>query len=312
MAVGRVVRLDKRVAATWQEAVHQFLVLKQAEGLAPRTLRDYCAHLERFFGRYPGCWPQGVKEAALEYMGLPCSPAYFNLKLKHLKAFFGWCRREGILPANPLERLHARKAEGRVVQYDADTLARLLSLPDRSTFSGLRDFAMLCLTLDTGIRPSEALSLLPGDVNLRALEVTIRAEVAKTRTARTLPISPATANALSKLLAARHPKWGERVPVFCSQDGAPMSIHGWHYRLRVYSRKLGVKVFPYALRHAFALLFLRNGGHALALQRTLGHQDLTMTKRYVALTQQDLRQQHALASPLQALLPQKNRVRKLR
>jgi len=308
--VGKVVRLRKDAPATWQEAAKQFLLLKQAQGLAPRTLEDYRRHLERFFAKHPECWPKDVKAAALDYMAEQVAPAYFNLKLKHLKAFFAWCHREGILPSNPLESLRYRRAEGRVVQLDAKTLSDLLSLPDKDTFSGLRDFALLCLTMDTGIRPSEALSLLPSDVNLRSMEVHVRAEQAKTRIPRTLPISPTTAEAIAKLLGARHPSWGEKVPVFCTQDGAPMSIHGWRYRLQVYSRKLGVKVRPYDLRHAFALHYLRNGGNALALQRTLGHRDLTMTKRYVALTQQDLREQHTLASPLQALLPKRNRVRK--
>ena len=46
----------------------------------------------------------------------------------------------------------------------------------------------------------------------------VRAEVAKTRTRRTLPISPTTAKATSKLLSVRHPEWENAVPVFCSQD----------------------------------------------------------------------------------------------
>lgn len=56
-------------------------------------------------------------------------------------------------------------------------------------------------------------------------------------------------------------------------------------RLKMYSKTLKTSIRPYNLRHAFALQFLRNGGHTLALQRTLGHTDLTMTKRYVALTE---------------------------
>lgn len=57
--------------------------------------------------------------------------------------------------------------------------------------------------------------------------------------------------------------------------------------------------------------YLRNGGSALALQKTLGHRDLTMTKRCVALTQQDLHEQHNKASPRTALLPKRRSVRKL-
>jgi integrase len=76
-------------------------------------------------------------------------------------------------------------------------------------------------------------------------------------------------------------------------------------------KRLGLKIRPYDLRHAFALHYLRNGGHALAMQRTLAHTDPTTTKRYVALTQHDLRKQHTLASPLNAPMPQRARRRKV-
>lgn len=58
-------------------------------------------------------------------------------------------------------------------------------------------------------------------------------------------------------------------------------------------------------------MFLRLGGNAFALQRALGHADLAMTKRYVALTDGDLLQQHAMATPLRVLAPSKTRLRKL-
>jgi len=47
-----------------------------------------------------------------------------------------------------------------------------------------------------------------------------------------------------------------------------------------YSKQLGVKKRPYDLRHTFALLYLKNGGYELSLQRTLGNTTLEMTKRY--------------------------------
>ena len=79
--------------------------------------------------------------------------------------------------------------------------------------------------------------------------------------------------------------------------------------MEVYAKRLGVKFHPYALRHSFATCFLRRGGNALALQRILGHSTLEMTKRYVHLNDQDLREQHAAASPLLAMFPGKRRVR---
>ncbi|TDA70644.1 MAG: site-specific integrase [Clostridia bacterium] len=310
--MAKVLRMDKAAPETWEDALKQFLWWKQAQGVSDTTLEDYKRHVEYFFHRYPDAYrEESLKAAALEYMAQKVKPATFNLRLTYLKVFFGWCVKEGIYAANPLADIKRKKAESRVVSLDADTLKKLLTLPDRKTFAGLRDYALILLTLDTGIRPKEAFSLLPEDVNFRALEVYVRAENAKTRVSRTLPIMPVTANAIRDLLAARHPAWKENVPLFCSAEGTPLNRFVWGDRLEAYSKKLGVKVRPYDLRHCFALEFLRNGGHALALQRTLGHTDLSMTKRYVALTQGDIREQHDMASPLNNLLPQRNRVRKV-
>jgi site-specific recombinase XerD len=40
-----------------------------------------------------------------------------------------------------------------------------------------------------------------------------------------------------------------------------------------------------------------------ALQRIMGHADLDMTRRYLALEMRDLEAAHAQASPIQRLLP---------
>ncbi|RDV84896.1 tyrosine-type recombinase/integrase [Ammonifex thiophilus] len=306
-------RGSRRGFPTWEDALQQYLCFKQAQGLKQSTVRSHAEVISLFFKRHPYAWEGGskLKKAVYAFLGEKIKPATYNIRLAYLSSFFKWCLREGIFTENPVEGFKKRKAEGRIVSLDIDTLRRLVNLPDRSTFTGLRDYALILLTLDTGIRPSEAFSLLPEDINLRSLEVYVRADNAKTRISRTLPISPATAEAIKQLLQARHPAWGDGVPVFCTQDGTPLNRYTWSDRLEIYSKRLGVKIRPYDLRHAFALWFLRNGGHALALQRTLGHRDLTMTKVYVALTQQDLKEQHDLASPVNAILPRRHRVRKI-
>ena len=134
--------------------------------------------------------------------------------------------------------------------------------------------------LDTGIRPKEALSLKVKDIDLNHLWVNVKASEAKTRQQRSLPILSVTAKAMRKLISNHHPSWGENTPVFCTQDGKTMDRKAWLKRLNIYSDKIGYKIIPYALRHCFALYYLRNGGNVFALQSTLGHSDLSMTKRY--------------------------------
>ncbi len=91
-----------------------------------------------------------------------------------------------------------------------------------------------------------------------------------------------------------------------------MNTQTWGDRLELYSKELGVKIRPYDLRHSFALLYLRNGGNAFGLQKELGHVDISMTKRYVNLSGNDLQDIYKTASPLNRLINNKKRVGKIK
>ena len=144
----------------------------------------------------------------MSYLGQDdIAPATFNIRRKYLKAFFSWLVDEGAYTGNPVEGIRARKAEPRIVQHSAETLANLLKLPDKSTYCGRRDYALICLSIDTAIRPSEALALTVDDVNLKEMTVLVRASIAKTRKSRTLPFSIETAKAIQGLITARPREW---------------------------------------------------------------------------------------------------------
>ncbi|WP_235439712.1 tyrosine-type recombinase/integrase [Paenibacillus sp. DMB20] len=166
----------------------------------------------------------------------------------------------------------------------------------------MRDYTLILLTLDTGIRPSEALALRPNDFNLISGWLRIPDGAAKTRVSRTLNISPVTVDALKRFIRMRPRSWANKVPVFSTESGNKLNRHTWGDRLERHSKKVGVHITPYALRHAFALEFIRGGASAFSLQKTLGHVDITMTKRYVALADEDLKADHVKASPLNKLI----------
>ncbi|SHF69529.1 Site-specific recombinase XerD [Desulfofundulus australicus DSM 11792] len=312
----KVVKLQKQASRTWEEVLDDFLFQKKAEGKAERTIKDYRVRLSKFFQAYPDAWGdyEALRAAVRRYFaGLADkAPATYNLPLEYLRAFFNWCISEGILAANPTAGLHKRKDEGRARDIPPDVLEKLLGLPNRKTYTGIRDYALILLQLDCGLRPGEALRLVPSDFNLRACQVTVSREKAKTRVSRTLTFSLTTAKAIRRLLEVRPDDWDDTVPVFANQDGQPMLVNSWSARVRKYARKVGYPLTPYSLRHSSAIMFLRGGGHVYALQRMLGHAGLTMTKRYLALTENDLAEQHAVASPVKQLLPERTRVRRVK
>jgi site-specific recombinase XerD len=297
---------------TWEEYLQSFLLEKQVSGCRERTIEDYRYHLTRFFQGYGGDLQdfEALRKRCLEYLGGGVAPTTFNIRKACLSGFFTFLIAQGVLAQNPLKGMKRRKDGGKPRSIPLEVLQKLLELPNKKTFAGLRNYALILLQLDTGIRPSEALHLLPQDFNLKAMEVTIPCEVAKTRVSRTLPLSPAVAQWVQRLLSVRPKEWGEEVPVFCSEWGKPLLETSWNHILRNYGKKLGHRITPYDLRHSFAILFLRNGGNVFALQRILGHTDLTMTKRYLALTQGDLREEHEKSTPLHTLVSK--RVRKIK
>lgn len=306
--MAQVVAFRKSAYRTWEEALTSFLLLRKALGNAPRTIEDYRQHVGFFFRSSPAvhdteAWGDTLlRDCLLEHMGRFEAPVTFNLRLSSLRIFFNWAINEGLLTTNPTEGIKKRKASPRIVNVPENILSRLLDMPDKKTFSGLRDYCLFLLQLDTGIRPGEALHLTISDFDMEAGTLSVRSTVAKTRTARTLFLNRPTVRAMLDLIAVRPAEW-DGAPIFCTCEGQLFSTGAWCRRIReTYFSRLGVKITPYMLRHAFAIGFLRNEGNIFALQRIMGHTSLDMTKRYLALTDQDLKDASIKASPVNSLL----------
>lgn len=309
--MGNVVRIVRKGGYSWQELLMQFLTFKRADGRAPRTLKDYQAHISHFYRTRPEAW-ENPRPAVMAYLSQYENNNTFNLRYKNLKLWFDWLMAEGLFPGDqhPLRGISKRKYQNRVVDIPATTLKALLDAPDTSTYAGLRDRALILLQMDTGVRPGEALNLMETDLDMASLLVHIPAHIAKTRERRSMPFSATTADALQRLLRARPEGW-KNSPVFCSCSGDILNVNSWGHTLRGYSEKIGAKVTPYMLRHCFALSFLRNGGNVFSLQKLLGHSTLAMTQKYLALSMEDLQKAHAAASPVNSLVPKKKRAGKV-
>lgn len=285
------------------ESVRQFISYKKASGLSPRTLDDYSVILAHFFKLHP----DGVKmprQSCLEYLARYENPCSYNLRFAYLKCFWDWCIHDGVITVekHPLDGLKKRKPQGRIIQLEESEVSKLLKQADISTYAGLRDYALMCLSIDTGIRPYEALQLMPDDFRADRQEITVRREIAKTRQPRTLPLSTPTTKKISDLLKARPKAWGN-VNIFCSETGTELTVSTWSKRVLAYSQKAGItRVTAYSLRHTAALLLLRHGADAFTVQKLLGHADMQMTRNYVNLTCEDTRRNHAKAGVISSLL----------
>ena len=311
--MAQVVTIRQEKPLSWKEHLALFALTLKAQGRAPRTISDYAYKIGLFFARFPDALDSHEKGklAALSFLAEDSiGPVSFNHRLIYLRVFFRWLMSEGITARNPFDGIGKRKERSRIVDVDADTITALLDLPDRSTWTGKRDYALMLFSVDTATRPGESLQLQPADFDLARAEVTIPAHVSKTRTPRTLPMSAQTIKAIREFFDIRHPSWKASVPVFCSQDGLRMSENSWCHRMKAYAERLGKPITPYTLRHAAATLLLRSGANAFAVQALLGHTTPYMTQRYIHLVSSDLKDQHARFSPIGQIVGERQRVGK--
>lgn len=292
--------------------MEEFLLYKKLKGISKYTMSSYKSAITNFLNGYKGNIQDEKKvKHSVEMFLLGRNNGYYNKLLQALRQYFDYCIGEGVIKSNPCESLRHKRESTRIVQHDIETIKRLLLLPDKTTFAGLRDYTLMLLMLDTGIRPSEALRLTLNDMDFINRQVYVRAQYSKTKQPRDLPISIQTLIFIKKVIESRHEDWAKNTPVFCSFSGNELSTHNLQEKFKGYSKKLGVSITPYHLRHTFALWFLRNGGNVFALQKMMGHSKLDMTQTYVSLVQADITNNHAKASPINSLLAVQKRLGKI-
>ena len=80
--------------------------------------------------------------------------------------------------------------------------------------------------------------------------------------------------------------------LFTDCYGNQLTVSALRQALRKYCIKRGIDPRgPHALRHSFAKGWIKNGGGTFQLQQMLGHSSLEMTRHYVKLFSDDLREE---------------------
>ncbi len=289
---------------TLQEAIDSFLRYKEAQQISERTLNDYNYYLTNFLVHSNNSLDYDtLTEDVLSYFSnIPStSPARFNHPYQNLSAFFNWAIKQDILPKNPLvmQGISKKRDDGNIKPIEIENIKLLLSSWDKSTYTGLRNYTMVLVMLDTGIRTSELRRLKDSDFDTIAKQITISKYISKTRKNRVAYLSDSTARQLNKFIRVKPTEWSELM--FPTNEGNEMTSHCLCREFDKQCKKIGIKVTPYQLRHTFASYFVANGGNLFTLQDLMGHSDIRMTRRYTEIDGETKKRQHEQYSPINAL-----------
>lgn len=257
-------------------------------------VRQFLAYLTRGHDEAGGRWGNAQNTRAVR-------PSTVQTYHRHLRTFFAWCVAEGALAASPMETIAAPIARPDQIQPFTDGQASALLCAARKSRHPKRDEAILLMLLDTGMRASELCSLKRGDLDMTARSCTV---MGKGNKRRPVPFGPTVTKALWNYLREEAP--ANDAPLFRADRGNAagdaMTRSGLFQligRLGKAARVDGARCSPHTFRHTFAVSFLRAGGNQFALMQMLGHTNIQMTARYVALAQADVASQHRSFSPVE-------------
>lgn len=237
----------------------------------------------------------------------PISNSGIDNYWKSLRAFFTWNAKTngGKNPALNLARNTPIDPE--IIPFTEAETQKILTAVNTQNYSNrlvkranrLRDTAIVFTLLDTGLRIGELTRLRMNNIDLENGEISVVPYLSgKKSRGRPVIIGKNSKRALW-LYFSKRPDITDYSPVFATRNERTLSDVEIRQMLSEAGKRAGVAdCHPHRFRHTFALEYLRNGGDPYTLQKLLGHSDMTMVKRYVAIAKADLIRMHKFASPV--------------
>ena len=290
-------------------------------GYSPMTLENHQSLLKTFLGYLE---TQGVKEPAqitpaivrnyqtflfekINERGKQNNVSYRNNLLKVAKKFLRFLCEEEAIGEDPSEAVDYAIMPRRLPRniLTEEEVKRLLDTPNKTTALGYRDRTILEVFYSSGIRRSELLNLLLGDVDFEA-EV-LRINAGKGNKDRVVPIGRIACRYLKHYIQEVRPllvKDPANDHIFLSLQGKRITECMMGLRLKDYVKKAGIdkNISVHTLRATCATHCLRGKKrkeqmHPRYLMELLGHSSMEALNPYLSVSIADLKEAHTRCHP---------------
>lgn len=243
---------------TTEESIKLFKETLTGKNYSPQSIKAYLGDLQQFIEwlkkkRVDWDIPYRIQRIDIvefiNYLaGQKATAETRKRKLATIRGFLKFCKDNQIIFGNPAETIEGPIREEREpaillkMEYKA-----LLQVAGESP----RDFAIVMLFLQSGLRVSELVNLKLTDVDFISKEITVRQ--GKGRKDRIVPLVGHAMDALKAYLAVRidNPEYEN---VFLARNGTSMDPRTVRYRIHKYYEEAGIrkKASVHTLRHTFA------------------------------------------------------------
>ncbi len=300
-----------------KEVVNQFLIDCEIRGLTDETIKWYRRRLTSFVKKLEKVGKvtelelvriAHLRQVVQQLMGANSnennpskSLSAFTIRgyVRAIKVFFSWCYTEELIANNPSSRLIQPKAPDYLIPtFTTEHIEKMLATCDTSTPVGFRNYVLLLVLLDTGMRASELCGLQVTDIHDRYVKV-----LGKGRKEREIGLHPEVAKLVWKYIHKyRKPADSNETTLFIGRRGEPLRYFGVSSMLKEVKKASGiegVRVSAHTFRHTFAKFYLQLGGEVFKLSREMGHSTIQITEIYLKdYRSSEARREHNAYSPI--------------
>jgi integrase/recombinase XerC len=282
-----------------------FLDRLAAEDLSAFTRRGYRYDLLQFVAWYTGLYgtppdlPRLTEHDVIAWRQHMLTlhqykAATINRRLEAVRRLLRWAEASGIVATNVAAEVRTVRLtrDRKPVGLTAAEVHGLLRAAGESSHGlARRNYALVQLMLQTGLRIGEVAALRRADVTLRDRTGTVRVRHGKGLKEREVPLN-ATARRALRQLFERDPSARPDAPVFRSTRDEPLPVRSIQNTIAALVRRAALTrpgISAHSLRHTFALAWLRqHPGMLVELAQLLGHESLDTTAIYTRASTEDL------------------------
>lgn len=230
--------------------------------------------------------PQMIKQYMMSMQKRGRKPQYINDLLKAFKCFFRYAFEENYTDVLVTEKIKNVKQPKVIIKtFSNDEVHQMVNYYSGHDYLSVRNKAIMCLLFDTGIRLNELITLTDDCIYNDYILI----KHGKGDKERVVPKSPYLSKWLFKYNTTKQSYFSDRVikyaNVFLSKNGKPLTHEAVERVVRIAGKECGVdssiRCSPHTCRHTFAQMQLKNGLDIYSLQRIMGHENISITQRYL-------------------------------
>jgi len=210
-------------------------------------------------------------------------------KTSSLRVFFRYLTNKAkLLDENPIQELETPKIKKSLPKYlSVDESVSLLNAVEGP--NAVRDYCILTIFLNCGLRVSELVGANKSDIQQEVLKVT-----GKGNKERIVYLNEACQSALKEYLEFRSklPVPSAENALFISRNHQRISASTVKWLVKKYLTEAGIDSRKYSvhkLRHTAATLMYQNGVDVRTLQSILGHESLNTTRIYTHVSDEQIK-----------------------